>query len=249
MKSIRTLGLSVMAALAFSAIVAAAAQAIQGPYFRVEGKALPEGQTKALKAKAANTFVIKSAVAKITIVCKKMKLAEGAVINGEKLKNPDTSDQRIEFEECTVEGNGTPCEPEGKKIVTNTLIGTPAYGEAAPKKGTPMLWLFAPKTGTVIVKVKFAGVGCTVPEAALEGSVGAEAWSGEKITKVEEEPAETVKQEWEFPKAAIAALWVEKEGVTEEMNPKLKLAGAAATLEGRSAIELGTGEKWEVSAR
>lgn len=229
---------------------ATTAQAFEGPYYKVNAKVLNENEVKSIKGSLINTLVLANATTKIKVICKEMKLAAGAVIDGAPLNTPDTSDVIIELEKCRVENNGEGCEPEGGKITTNTLIGTLGYSEAAPKKGTAVRIRYAPKTGALIAKFKFTGAACKEKEAAIEGSVIAEAWSGEKAVKIEENEAEAFAQQVNFPAATIGTIFIEKKkGEIVEQTASLKMFGSAATLEGRAKLEIAEKElKWGVSA-
>ena len=139
----------------------------EGPFFKVEGKRLEAGGNEVTsKVKPATNFVF--AGGGIELVCKKETLQKGSTINGSKGANSATSTETIEFSECTVKGNGAPCEVEGAKFTTNPLTNTLAYDE---KERTGHIdVLFSPVKGAQFTTIKFVGEGCKFKETVAEGS-------------------------------------------------------------------------------
>lgn len=211
----------------------------EGPFYKVEAKRLEAGGEE-MTAKAKTNFVLKGLT--VSIVCKKSSVKKGATINGSKGANSATSTETIEFGECTVEGNGTPCELEGGKLTTNALTNTLAYDE---KERTGHIdVLFAPTVGAQFATIKFVGTGCKVKEAVAEGSVAADGLvegAEAKLGKGKEAKVGELK----FP-AKEKEVFIEVGGKEEAKKPSLKAFGFAATLEGTSEVEVG-GKKWTVA--
>ena len=205
MRRLRVIVLAALALFAWSIVVASAAHAEKGPFwslcteqtgkkFEFEDKEctkksptkeglfekvrLLEKETKEIEAKAGEPFVLEGTGVKIE--CKALKLKKGAVILGSTGNNFGSSEEVIEFEECSATGNGEPCEVTGKKIVTEPVHDELDFETKELKTGEKLLVFFTPVKGNVFVKIKFTGEGCKLKEGAVEGSVAGEAWQGKK---------------------------------------------------------------------
>lgn len=247
MTRLRILGLAALVVLALSAITATAAEAKEGPFWRIEGKRLLKGEKANIKAKAGKSFVLNNPTSGIIITCPKLHLehTKQAVLLGSTGLNFGSSEEIILFESCVVEGNGTPCEPENKYIITEPVTNKLDFETNELKEKEKLLVLFQPVKGTLFVKIKFAGAGCKIKEISVEGSVSGEAWQGGKaVTKGAE--TEAVVNEINFPSPSQKVVWLEEEGVKKEVKPKLTAGGTAATLTGRTEIELESKAKWGV---
>jgi hypothetical protein len=95
----------------------------------------------------------------------------------------------------------------------------------------------------VLATIKFKGF-CNVTEAALEGSVIGEAWSGGGAVKMGLEPGYAVENEVNFPNPAIKRMWTESEG--KMLGHSGGLALGCQSFEGRSGLTLLGSEKWQV---
>jgi hypothetical protein len=280
-------GTAILVVAAVVAVTASGATAAEGPYYkRCKNVGAGNGSWKdanCSEAQAGGEFelfrllegspTIEASMQKeyqleggsLLIKCKKQKL-EGASLVGMPKNTAGWSVETIVFEECSVEKNGTPCEPysemnEGKKelgvIRTKPLSNILDYGEKEPKKGTKVLVLFEPiktlvSTPPVFVNIKFTGTGCKVPTALVEGSVEGEAWNGSKAVVKVEEPSETLAEAnfVNFPEALITKDFVEAEKVIKEVKPSLKVAGLGASkFVGTTEVKLASKEHWGVFAK
>lgn len=246
MKRMKVLGLVALAVFAFSAITAAAAQATEGPFYKVGGARLTT--TAGIEGSTAKTYVLTAGARTIKCTASKLK---SATIVGSTGANAGTSKEIIEFEKCTVAGNGTPCAIPGEKITTEEVKNTLDFANKTSVKGEVLLTYFEPAKETEkekrFVKITFEGAGCEIKATAVNGSVAAEALeTAEKPIKVEEEPAEAEKGFVNFPATAITKDFIEEGGVRKEVKPKLEAFGVKATLEGRTALKLTGGTKWGV---
>lgn len=243
----RTVWLAALAALALSAITATAAEAKEGPFWRIEKTRLAAGGKANITGKAGTNFVLENKTSGVVITCTGLHLKheKQAVLLGSTGANFGSSEEEVLFEGCVVTGNGTPCEVEKKYIKTFPVTNKLDFETKELKEGEKLLVLFQPVKGNLFSTIKFVGAGCKLKEGTVEGSVAGEAWQGKKaVTKGAE--TEAVINEVNFPKAQIKVAWLEEAGVKKEVKPKLTFAGTAATLEGRSEIELESKEKWGV---
>jgi hypothetical protein len=239
--------LALVAVFALSVLAATAAQATEGPFYKVTGTRLLEGKTNELKAKASKNYVLK--VTGKSIECTINELAAGATINGSTGKKAGTSTEVVLFKGCTVTGNGTPCkvvEPIETAKVTNELVWETANREKN------ILTLFKPVTGTRFTTIKFkTGEKCEVLATEVTGEVAAEALSGGKAIEVGKEPAEAKVGEVSFPKTAIKKVFQETgEETAKELTLKtLKAFGLAAGLEGTSQLTLAAEPLWGIFSK
>ena len=166
----------------------------------------------------------------------------GIAFSGGNIYVVDQGNSRV-FEGCSVEGNGQPCEPE-KRIETEPLKDTLAFSNQESKKGETLLQVITPTKGTVFLKLKFSGFGCTIRETVIEGSVGAVSLGAkEKPVKVEETEGEGEAGFVNFPATTIKVAWTEEEGKRKERKLSLKAFGKACALEGRTKGTLTSKEK------
>jgi Flp pilus assembly protein TadG len=161
MSRIRIIGLALVAVFAMSAVAASAASAAtEGPFYKVAGKRLAATETKPLKAKASKNFVLTASG--VVITCTKLKLSSASKIIGSTGKNPGTSEETLEFEGCTVTGNGEGCEVENGKITTNVVTNTLGYAtkERTGKILVPRLSSFHPAADTVNIEGNWGSLIC-----------------------------------------------------------------------------------------
>jgi hypothetical protein len=210
----------------------------KGPFFKIKGVL---GGKSEIEGKAGKEYVLTAGTIKLK--CAKEKLEKASV-------SDSSGEGTAAFESCTVEGNGTGCEVEGKAFKTELLDASLAFSNKESVKGEGLLISFKPAKGTVWSKVKFVGAKCSVKEAAIEGSAAAEAASGGKAVKFEEEPAEAETNEISFPEKALKTVWVEATPETRtEVKEALKAFGLAATLFGKTEVKLVGGGLWGVATK
>ncbi|MFI5168318.1 MAG: hypothetical protein ACHQQS_17050 [Thermoanaerobaculales bacterium] len=244
--------LSSLAVFAISAIVATAAQATQGPYYRVAGVRLKAGESKEIiAATAVANFVLANATTGVKVTCTSISLNTAAKITGSSGRNSSGSVETITFGGCTVTGNGTGCTVTGGTVKTEPLVNNLAY--ATSTRTGKILVVFEPEEGARFATIGFTGAGCTVASIAVEpqftlGGVCGEAWKSGAAIIVGSEPAEGKVGEINFPAAGsqIATAWVEAAGELAEVKCGLQSGGTADTLTGRSSFELEGHPNWGI---
>jgi hypothetical protein len=227
------LGLLVtLAVFVATTVGAAAAEATEGPFSKIEGTRLLAGEKHATAGSTSKEYVFKAGT--IEIKSKKSKL-KGANFLGSTGANAGSSEGIVEFEENTVVGNGTGCK-------VGTIQLEPATGVLgfANKERTGTLFIFfKPVKGTVFVTITFTGT-CTVPSTTVAGSVAAEAFSSTSgAVVVGSEPATAEFGEVNFPATSIKSAFTESGGTLTEVKPKLEAFGLTSTLVGRSKVGSG----------
>jgi hypothetical protein len=235
---------ALVAVFVMSAVVATSAEAAEGPFYKASGARLKAGESSELKASVSKAYVMTWGTFKFA--CTAQKLAAGAKIIGSSGASAGTGEETIVFEGCTVEGNGSGCELENKKITTTAIGSELAYG--AKERAGKVLSLFKPVSGSVFATLKFVGT-CAINTMVLEGSVTAEAWSGAKAVEVGKEPAEAVANEVKFPETSIKKVWIEKARRLEEKKPVLQGFGKVLTIVGGSELTLAGEPRWSVFTR
>ncbi|MFI5168319.1 MAG: hypothetical protein ACHQQS_17055 [Thermoanaerobaculales bacterium] len=247
MSRLRIVTLSLFAVFAVSAVGATAAQAIKGPYYKVEGVRLKAGESnEIINATAVANFVLANATTGVKVTCTTINLNAAAKITGSSGFNNSGSVETITFGGCTVTGNGTGCTVEGGTVKTEPLVNNLAYAEKPPKKGTKILVVFEPESGAVFATIKFVGAGCAVPQLVVEPTNPRGGVCGGAAVKVGEEPAEANVGEINFPAAPIATAWVEAAGALAEVKCGLASGGTADTLTGLSSFELFGKPNWGI---
>jgi hypothetical protein len=255
MKKTKMLGLVILVVFALSAIVATAAQAKSGPFFRIKGTRLVAGQKEGLTAKIQTaTFSLKATG--VTITCKKLSVKAGAEIIGSTGANSSTSKETIEFSECSLAGNGPNCKLEKTTITTEPVKNTLDYPKNPPIANDPKLILFQPEVGSVFVNIPVVPgepKGCTVEgKLAVEGSVLGEAQNEKKEAfRLKVIVPETKNGLVHFPSKGTEACTEKentktKEGEVTCIKPKLTVSTKTATLEGGAELTLASGNIWGV---
>jgi hypothetical protein len=253
--------LCLLAVLAIGAVGASAAQAFEGPFYKVGGVRLRAFASKNIIEVKAGTagFTLKTGAPVVEIHCAKLKAITNpetlvpSLILGSNSTNGSGSLETLKFEECTQSGNGpATCKVEAGTIETKALLNRLAYAADPPVSGTKLLVLFEPQTGTEFATIKFTGTGCTLTAIAVEpevagGGVCGEAWSGGAAVTAGTREPEVKVGEVNFPATAIAKAWVEDSGVLTEMKCGLVITGGKkATLEGLASFELEGKPNWGV---
>jgi hypothetical protein len=251
MKRFRLVMLAALVVFVFGAIAATAAQATEGPLYKVEGVRLAEGATKEIIAETAPGSKWHFEGGGIVVNCTKNSVIKGAKIIGEKPKNAATSEETVLFEGCTVEKNGAGCKVEKERVTTEPLTNTLDFQNQTPTAGEKILVLFKGKSSAVLAKIKFEGVCEKFKEQlVVEGSFcGHLDWfNGTKITPllVGSEPAAQEKLLINVPNPQPSVIWVEKEGTREEVKVSPKAAGKVAALEGEANVLIVGREKLTV---
>jgi len=269
MKSIKIMGLCLVAAMVLSAVVSASASATKNPKWalceaRTAGTGqwednacsklggtkthetrllLTENETREIKAEAVSEQTLTSAAA--TIKCTKLKLAKGAVLLG---GEPGKDNETIVYEGCTT--SIKECTVRSAKaavgtIETNPLISTLAYSskEAEEKENqAETLTIFKSATGKVFVDLILEGKGCPEALRGVELPV-----DGEVACTNEKGNVHSISHELVCPATAIKTYWLQVSGVAkEEKVAKLELAGMAATYSGTSSISLAGSQENQV---
>jgi hypothetical protein len=246
MKRTRIIALTALAVLALGAITATAAQAVEGPFYKLEGARLLAGEKKAIEGIALKDYVLTAGP--VTITCKAQKLQKGAALIGSTGANAGTSAETVDFETCAVAGNGANCKLKSPVIGTEPVANTLDFANTG-RTGIILIF-FRPAKGSVFTKIQFANdAECTLPSTSVEGTTAAEAWSGGAAIEVGKEPAKKVEGEVNFPAKAITKDFVEVGGKLFEVKSSLKAFGKEATLVGRSEVKLAGGKEWCISTK
>jgi hypothetical protein len=250
MKQIRILGLVILAIFALSAVVATAAQAKGGPFFKIKGTRLT-ASTEEFTAKAQKSFVLTATG--VTITCKKLKVVAGAQIIGSSGENSSTNKEVIEFSECSLAGNGTNCKlaAADKGIIkTEAVKSTLDYPKKVPAGGDILLVLFQPEVGAVFVKIKVeagAEKGCTVEGSlAVEGStLGFLQNENKEMFELKVNTTATKEVLVHFPSKASESC-TESNGTITCLKHKLTIATKTAELAGEAGLTLKSTLTWGV---
>jgi hypothetical protein len=234
MNRIRLVGLGLMAVFAFSAMTAVAASAIEGPFYKVEGKTLKAGESRLLLATAKTNFVLAGGGNGLTCTGLTLPNAAHMQIFGAAAGNGGTSNEVIEFTGCKVSEGLTGCEVLNKKITTEPVLNLLGYASAT--RGGPALVLFEPEAGSRFVTVHFENKGaetCKFPEGVnVEGNVIGQAQVNGTPVGVPG-GTETLHGEVLFEQKAI---WIERAGALKEAKGKLTLFGLGAKLSGTALL-------------
>jgi hypothetical protein len=242
MRRTRIIFLATVVTLALGAIAASAAQATEGPFYKVEGVRLLAGEKLAVEGKIAKEYVLSAASVKISCTAQKLKEAE---LIGSTGANAATGNDVSEFENCSVAGNGAGCKLKNTTIATESTTKTFDFSVLAR---IGILFFIRPTKGSVFAKIQFANdAECTLPSTSIEGTTEAEVWSGGKAVEVGSEPASAASIEINFPATPATKGFIEEGGALKEVKPSLKAFGKAASLIGRSEIKSASGKNGCVS--
>lgn len=236
---IRVIMLALLAAFAFSAVVAAAAQAEEAPFWSTEGKRLAMGETHYYIAKSYNEFAISSPTLGITVKCEATKIKEGVHL-GSNASEPGMGSGVIEFEKnCRQTGNGEACKV--KEPIITRLLRLELVLDVTKKK---LFLEIRPSSGGRIAAIEFTGT-CKAKEIAVEGSVAGEDRSDpnkppEIGENIELPNTEKQAKSWlvNFPRTPIQKIWLIRGGVGTEVSVGLLVATEPATLEGTILVNL-----------
>jgi hypothetical protein len=240
MRSIKVVGLAILAALALSALAAGQASAAEYIY-RIEGKTLGAGESKEITSSAKKEFVLKGKgvlnVESVT-TCKKLKVETGAVIEGgTEGGKPGKSKEKVIFEECSATVGGTKCKggvEVENVVVTNEIVTV----SAPPKLKGRLAVLFAPASGEVFSKVKFKECGILgSPKAEITGTSAA-------LVEAEKTEAEVGVLQYKTGESEISEIEtsVGKKKKVELDNEKTK----KSTIEGEANVVLVSKEKYGI---
>jgi hypothetical protein len=263
MRSIRDPVGVLLAVCALAAVMASAAQAVEGPFWEVNGARLAAGGKAPIEAKTSKEYILKAGT--IEIKSKKSKLKEGELL-GSTGNEMGVSGEMVEFEENSVVGNGTGCTIG--TIKTEVLENGLAYEKETGGVGAGKIYVdFANKkvhdegkAGGVVAKLTFnAKTGCIIEAITVEGEVSAEAESENKSVEVGVNEKEAEMGQVDFPATTVTANVLElgstspkpscatelKEAKCGMINT-LKGFGKTFTLVGASQWKLASKEKWGV---
>ncbi len=263
MKSIKIMGLCLVAAMALSAVVSASASAAtKNPKWVIcetrgpnngqwsdgtctklggekthETRLLLENETRLITAKANGVQKLSAPKVGITIECKKLKLVGEALLRG---GEPAGDSETIAYEECSVEGHAN-CKVRNKggtfgTIETKLLKSTIGFASKEAEESenqAATVTVFAPASGKVFVEIEME---TECPVKTLE-KVGLPIDGEVACEDVGNE--HLVEHELNCPSPRIATYWLQSGGTAkEEKVAKLELAGNESTYVGKSLIAL-----------
>jgi len=201
--------------------------------YRVAGKRLEAGSTKAIRASGSTEFTIltKGALgSEIVVTCKKLRFDQALaplIVGG----LPGRSEnEKFEFQECSATVAGAKCSAAAVETpkVDNELVVVAAPSSQAGK----LAFLFAPASGTLFMTLELTGCGLLgSQEVPLEGTSAA---------LVGTPKTEAVK---------LTLVWKAAEQITEveaRNGVKQKVGLPHTTIEGEVEVELLSKEKWGV---
>ena len=240
----------------------------QGPWYKIEGKTtaferLEAGETASIAASTSEetTEPWKLVAGTKVVTCKSIALSS-AELEGSTGQNSGKSKETVKFDECSVTGNGEPCEvAESKTITTEPLINELGYAKktAGGEGEGKILTIFKPASGTKFAKINFEGPGCKVTstivetkagcEPACEGVIAEDQTEEDKSIEVDAEAPVAAINDITFPATEITGIWTEAGGVLKGRNGGIAAFGVKAQQIGSADIALsGTlaGKKWGV---
>jgi hypothetical protein len=187
--------LALLAVFAFGAVVASAAwgsEPTRGAVWKVNGKELGNGETKALSAKVpAGELVLEGAGGKLRVKCKEGNLAAGSFIaneNAGKTNAQAISESKPEFNNCKVEGNeksGEKCEKVTEPIKVNTVRSEVVLNDLEPGRGRLVLFEFDPRVGEEFVELKFPETGCKLANTVVKALTVSLVWNNSVTKEIE----------------------------------------------------------------
>jgi hypothetical protein len=240
--------MALLAALAFGAIAATAAQAAtEGPFWTVEGSKLETNETREITSHAVGSVAMEAEIlsVKAKIICSQARVAKGSYIAG---GVPGTGRAIAEYYGgCTVINNGSNCKVI-EPMVTVPMRGELVVSDSEPGFGPYILGEAKPESGTTIITVKFTG-SCTVKEMELRGEpVGASYTDPAVDSGTEEEITmgkATSLTSYLGRSVAPKSIWLWKGSIFELVKPKgLEAFGNPARIVGTILDELVNGKKF-----
>jgi len=242
---------ALLGVFAFSAVVAAAAQAEEAPFWSIKGTRLAAGETHFITAKSYKETVLSSPTLGVTTKCPTVTLKEGVLL-GSAATEPGTNDEIIEFSGgCTVTGNGAACTKVKEPIVTKPVKSELVETEKG-EKGS-LLTEFFPNKGAAFTTIEYTGANCKEKQIIVEGSVAAQVLTdpnnttlGELVTLPNTGKTGT---SWllNFPTAPIESVWLIKGGVGTQVAVGLKAATEPAVFEGTVLVLLANSKRESVA--
>jgi hypothetical protein len=224
--------------------VTSGAQATEGPFLKINGGTLKEGETRALAATSKGTVALGSTGGGVQILCTGVH-TEGYILQL-KPNTPFKVYLWMHFLHCETIVAPEHCAVEKETIENGPITSIPGYSNAS--RTGPILELYEPETGKVFATVKFTSVEgvCKTPSIAVSGNVIAERFVGGKQLGVGEHEIETIKPEIRLTKG-VKTIWLETTSKTlTTVKSKLEVAGFAAAIEGEFLTELSSGLPWGI---
>lgn len=219
------------------------------------------GESEPIEVAASGAQVLTASG--VTVSCTETSLKAGAVnqFEGSSGENAGKSKETVEYNTCTVAGNGAGCTVT-TPITTNPLVNELGYAEkVSATEGKGKLYtIFKPEgTGVTFATLHFATV-CTKKGAiAVEVGSGANGIIAEDLNeageavKVGEHETDGEVGKSKFPNTTLTPIWVEKEvagkGELTELKGGLKVFGTAAKLEGTTNIRPTSHKHWGVHTK
>jgi hypothetical protein len=228
-----------------SAVVASAASAAQGPFYKVGGTRLAAGQSDGVTLTSNSAFALRGATLAPEINCNSYKANAGAELLGSSGANDGSGHATLTFEGCeAVTGWAGPCSIEGGTITTVPLSVTTAY---ATNTRTGNLYLMFKPVSKLVLAVVHLGGRCEGEQRTLEGAIAAEVFSGGKAVEAGKEPAEAASLELKFPSTSGRSVWTETAGTMTAQTTTVKAGGNAyGSITGSAKLGLAGGAGWGV---
>jgi hypothetical protein len=231
----RLAGLSVIAALALTAVLATPALAAENPVWLVDGTQLELGEGAGIEAAANGTQTLKATG--IEINCKELELDVGAEIKG---GEPGKVHELLDYHGCTVHGHelscsvsssGTAGEIETEFLEPKLAFRTREAAEAHEAKESKSVTVFTGLGGesSTFVTIVAKGSCGLIPSESMKLAGG---FTATNIATAESEESRVR----EISMTGTEAYWTNP-GHTEH-HASLKLASLPATLTGKVRVGL-----------
>jgi hypothetical protein len=228
-----------------SAVVASAASAAEGPFYKVARSRLAAGQSDGVTLTSNEGFLLRGASQAPEIRCSTYKANGGAGLLGSTGANDGSGHATLTFEGCeAVTWWAGPCTIEGGTFTSVPLSVTTAY---ATNTRTGKLYLMFKPVSKQVLAVVHLGGSCAGEKSTLEGAVAAEVFSGGKAVEAGKEPVEAANLELKFPGASGRSVWTEAGGTMASQTTTVKAGGNAyGSITGSAKLGVTGGASWGV---
>jgi hypothetical protein len=232
------IGAALLALAAFSAIPVASAAASGAPRWKVEGAFLGAGVAKPIEGTSGTVDEVSGGFG-ISFT--------GCTVNGEAVGSAASvpAGHEATFRVCTgskVIGSESTCSVhspgrEAGVVATNKLKGSLVYLTKGSAASVGLV--FAPATGTEVLKLVVTGEKCTV--------AGEYPVTGEVVAKfVQAGETEVAEAELEFPTTPITSYFKSTEATSATSVSGLKIGASADKLSGKFKIKLTSKQKFGI---
>jgi hypothetical protein len=224
-----------------------AAQAAEGPYWKIAGTRLAAEHAQTVTAGASGNQVFSAGSVKVT--CTKLSLGGAHTLHGSNSTNRGYSDEILEYKGCSVSGEEG-CKVSGEEVKSHELLGELVW--ANTKRTGKLLTHFETTSGKDFATIDLVGEKCMTKELEIaEGEhtfdgLICEAQSGKKPIEEGSEPAAATTVEVNCPETPLKESDLEVEAKLTEKPGELDLGKTVTSLTGRMILEV-EGKAWCVA--